>query len=55
MAKKEQYKYGYLYGNKGRRKNRSLWFQDEFTRNLHARADADNGFARIRKFKKKVI
>ncbi len=52
---KPKHKYGFLYGNKGRRKNRSLWFQSEFERDAHAKATSDIGFARIRKFKKKVV
>ena len=54
MAKKATYKYGYLFGNKGRRKNRSVLFSDEFTRNMHAAADKASGY-RVRKYRKKVI
>lgn len=54
MPKKTKYVYGYLFGNKGRRKNRSPSFSDEFTRNMHAAADKSLGF-RVRKYRKKVI
>ncbi len=36
--------YGYLYGNPGRRKMRSPWYADKFTRNSNAAADKANGF-----------
>lgn len=41
-------RFGYFYGNKGRRKFLML-FDDAFTRNCYAMADRDNGF-RVRKF-----
>ena len=41
-------RFGYFYGNKGRRKFRAL-FENEFDRNCYADADAYNGF-RVRKF-----
>lgn len=44
-------KYGYLYGNKGRRKMRSVWYSSEFQRNLHMAADKANGF-KVRPVKK---
>ena len=37
-------KYGYLYGNKGRRKMRSPWYDSAFARNLAMNADKLNGF-----------
>lgn len=53
-AKKTKFKFGYMFGNKGRRKNRSAWFDNEMTRNMYAAADKSNGF-RVRKYKKKVV
>ena len=37
-------KYGYLYGNPGRRKMRSVWYDSAFARNLNMAADKANGF-----------
>lgn len=54
MPKKAKYKYGYLYGNKGRRKNRSPLFDQEYLRNMYAAADRDLGF-RVRTYRKKVV
>lgn len=45
--------YGYLYGNKGRRKMRSPWFSSEFERNANASADKANGF-RVRKYSRNL-
>lgn len=45
-------RFGIMYGNKGRRKMRSL-FDDEFTRNMHAAANKAMGF-RVRKFTRKA-
>lgn len=53
-------KYGYLYGNPKRRKNRSIGWTDKFQRDLHAAASKSLGF-RVRLFetgkprKKRVI
>lgn len=52
--KKTKFKFGYLFGNKGRRKNRSPFFDSEAMRNMYADADRSLGF-RVRKFKKKVV
>lgn len=41
-------RYGYFYGNAGRRKFR-MFFSDAFTRNLYAAADRSLGF-RVRCF-----
>lgn len=49
-----KYRYGFLAGLKGKRKSRSTWFGDEFTRNLHA-AGAKRAGYRVRKYKKKVV
>lgn len=46
MSKKQ---YGYLFGNKGRRKTRSPWFLEEWRRDMYAAADKTNGF-RVRKY-----
>lgn len=54
MPKKTKYKYGYLYGNKGRRKMRSPIFEQEFLRDMYASADRSLGF-RVRKYRKKVV
>jgi hypothetical protein len=43
-------KFGYLYGNKGKRKTRSPKFASEFERNMHSAADKANGF-RVRNVK----
>lgn len=37
-------KYGYLYGNKGRRKFRSPWYHTEFARNAAMNIDRLSGY-----------
>lgn len=50
---KAKFRYGYLYGNKGRRKMRSPHFDNEYHRDMYASADSSLGF-RVRKYKVRV-
>jgi len=50
----EKKKFAYLYGNKGKRKIRSPWYDNKKKRDFFASIDKEMGF-RVRKIQKKVV